>query len=467
MCKASGSRWWKPPASAATSRPKPSASWPGRSFWFATAASTPLRLPGGFVGVHLGLIAATGSTDELAAVLAHELSHVTQRHIARRIVSAKQTTLLSTAAMILGVLAASKAGSGDGVQAAVAGSQAANMQAQLNFSRDMEREADRVGFGVLTDAGYASAGMAGMFDKLELASRMNDTGSFPYLRSHPLTIERISEARARAVASPAGQAEDPLNHRLMGARSRVLMDGQIQSLRRLQDRLGNNPLIAVASLPLDERLPVLYGGAFAASQLREGEPAKAAVSQGIDLLDKQQPANPAAQRSFLLLDAQLTLQRGDAAGAMRVLDTAALQPPSRAALLLRAQAALGVARGAGADASAKQSGLHRCAEDLQSWVALHRDDALAWELLGQCDHERGEPLRSLRAQAEARAALGDIAGAIDRLRAAQALVRAGGSQDHIEASVIDARQRQLMALQRELNAALRGGSAGQLAPGAR
>jgi predicted Zn-dependent protease len=420
-------------------------------------------LPGGFVGIHLGLIATTGSSDELAAVLAHELSHVTQRHIARRIVSAKQTTLLSTAAMILGVLAASKAGSTDGVQAAVAGSQAASMQAQLNFSRDMEREADRVGFGVLTDAGYAPAGMAGMFDKLELASRMNDTGSFPYLRSHPLTIERISEARARAVASPAGKPEEPLNHLLMGARSRVLMDGQIQSLRRLQDRLGSNPPIAVASLPFDERLAVLYGGAFAAGQLREGEPARVAVGQGSQLLDGQRPANPAAQRSFALLDAQLALQRGDAAGAIRVLDAPRLQPPSRAALLLRAQAALGLARTVGADAPAGQAVLHRCAEDLQGWVALRRDDALAWELLGQCDGERGQRLRSLRAQAEARAALGDIAGAIDRLRAAQALVRAGGSQDHIEASVIDARLRELMALQRELTAAMRGRSGAPLA----
>ena len=110
--------------------------------------------------------------------------------------------------MILGVLAASRAGSADGAQAAVVGAQAAAVQGQLNYSRDMEREADRVGFGVLTDAGYAPAGMAGMFEKLENANRLNDSGAFPYLRSHPLTVERISEARAR-LALAGGRARRP------------------------------------------------------------------------------------------------------------------------------------------------------------------------------------------------------------------------------------------------------------------
>ncbi|MEO7246186.1 MAG: M48 family metalloprotease, partial [Rubrivivax sp.] len=103
-------------------------------------------LPGGHVGVHLGLIAMTTSADELASVLAHELSHVSQRHIARSIGSAKRIGMVGLAAMLLGVLVASRAGSADAAQAAVVGGQAALAQGQLNFSRDMEREADRIGF---------------------------------------------------------------------------------------------------------------------------------------------------------------------------------------------------------------------------------------------------------------------------------------------------------------------------------
>jgi len=120
-------------------------------------------LPGGFVGVHLGLIAMTASEDELASVLAHELSHVSQRHIARSIGSANRQGTASMVAMLLGVLAASRAGNADMAQAAIVGSQAAAVQGQLNFSRDMEREADRIGFGIFSEAGFGAAGMAGMF----------------------------------------------------------------------------------------------------------------------------------------------------------------------------------------------------------------------------------------------------------------------------------------------------------------
>jgi predicted Zn-dependent protease len=106
-------------------------------------------LPGGYVGVHLGLIAITTTPDELASVLAHELAHVTQRHIARSMDASARSRTLGMAAMLLGLLAASRSGSPDMAQAAIMGGQAAMAQGQLNFSRDMEREADRIGYGVL------------------------------------------------------------------------------------------------------------------------------------------------------------------------------------------------------------------------------------------------------------------------------------------------------------------------------
>ena len=198
-------------------------------------------LPGGFVGVHLGLIAMTTSRDELAAVLAHEMSHVTQRHIARGIANSSRQSLVGVAAMLLGVLAASRgggAGSADAAQAVIVGSQAAMVQGQLNFSRDMEREADRVGWGVHNGAGFAPMGVAAMFEKLENASRLNDNGAYPYLRSHPLTVERIGEARTRveAAAGPRSAAQSPLDHQLMQTRARVLMDSSVPALRRLQSQ---------------------------------------------------------------------------------------------------------------------------------------------------------------------------------------------------------------------------------------
>ncbi len=155
-------------------------------------------LPGGFVGVHLGLIAITVTRDELASVLGHEMSHVSQRHIARSIAGSSRRSLVSLAALIIGLLAASRSNSPDAVNAVVAGTQAATIQSQLNFSRDMEREADRIGFQVMIAAGFAPGGMAAMFEKMETSNRLNDYGGFPYLRTHPLTVERIGEARSRA-----------------------------------------------------------------------------------------------------------------------------------------------------------------------------------------------------------------------------------------------------------------------------
>lgn len=110
-------------------------------------------LPGGYFGVHLGLIGAVSSADEMASVLAHEMSHVTQRHISRLMTQQSRQAPWMIAAMVLGALAASK--SPDAGMAAVVGGQALAAQGQLDFSRDMEREADRVGFGVMTDAGLS------------------------------------------------------------------------------------------------------------------------------------------------------------------------------------------------------------------------------------------------------------------------------------------------------------------------
>ncbi|WP_157826846.1 M48 family metalloprotease, partial [Macromonas nakdongensis] len=201
-------------------------------------------LPGGYLGVHLGLLATVASADELASVLAHELSHVSQRHIARLIARQSRQAPWIIASMILGALAANAAKNVDIANAAIVGGQAVAAQTQLNFSRDMEREADRVGFGVMTDAGFDGHGFVSMFDKLQQASRLNDDGAFPYLRSHPLTTERMADMRARV---PHGEAPpvrttpapvSPAYHAMMSARARVLAEPDADRLRALVTAQG-------------------------------------------------------------------------------------------------------------------------------------------------------------------------------------------------------------------------------------
>lgn len=414
-------------------------------------------LPGGYIGLHLGLIAMTALRDELASVLAHELAHVTQRHIALRVAGAQRTTLVGMAAIVLGVLAASRAGSADAAQAAIVGGQAAMIQQQLGFSREMEREADRIGWAIFLDAGFEPAGKALMFERLLQASRLVDDGSFPYLRTHPLTVERIGEARALLEAlppRPRAPAVNVFEHPLMQARARVLMDAGVPALRRVQ------ALQPPADATAPERLAVLYGRALAALKLREPDAAAQALAQARALL----AANPLrdahdarSERVLRLLEAEVRSARGDAAGAVALLDGAAAATPgsgtgARPLLLQRAQSAL-VAHREGAPPAL----LRASVEALQVWVAEHRADAGAWSLLAQGAAQLGLPLRAVRAEAETQAALGDLRGAIDRLRAGQRLAGDGGSADFVERSAIDARLRELQLEQRAREAEARRG----------
>ena len=409
-------------------------------------------LPGGFIGVHLGLIAMTVDRDELAAVLAHELSHVTQRHIARSIGLNKQASLRGIAATILGVLAASRASGADGSNAAAAaiqGGQAAAIQTQLNFSRDMEREADRVGYSVMTQAGYSAIGMAGMFEKLDQASRLNDSGNYPYLRSHPLTIDRIAEARSRLAIDgakpPTGNA---FEHATMRARANVLMDPRNERLLRLQ---GADAKAAreTADLSGADRLGAAYASALASTLLHDWPRADAALAKATALARDSAGSDARALRTVQLLGAQSMMERNDPDRAATWLAPLA-SDSARPVMLLRSQVAVAqAARGAAAAPDTKEA-LHRNADALQTWVSLHRLDAPAWRQLSLTWTALDQPLRAVRADAESQYALGDLPGAIERLRAGQRMTRASDRPDYIEASVIDARLRDITAEMRAI-----------------
>ena len=398
-------------------------------------------LPGGYMGVHTGLIAVVSSADELAAVLAHELSHVTQRHISRLMTKQQQQTPWVIGAMILGALAASK--SPDAANAAIVGGQALAVQGQLNFSRDMEREADRVGFGVMTQAGFEGQGVSGMFEKLQQAARLNDNGAYPYLRSHPLTTERIAEARARLqTGEPAGQSRkaqsalEPQFHAMMSARARVLGSPGVDGLRSM---LAEGQRASTESVP-NEKLPVvagrLYGGALAASRLREETVAFSLLTRLKSVAVQTTGAVRAA--NLLAIELETAAGRpGEAVGAVKF-----SQGSTRAELLIGGRAML---------ASGQIAGL---ADVLQTWVVTHPKDAQAWQMLSEVWSRQGEAVRSIRADAESRVAQLDYPAALDRLKAAQDMLRFGqagvaGRNAHIDASIIDTRTRQISNLIRE------------------
>jgi predicted Zn-dependent protease len=385
-------------------------------------------LPGGWMGLQLGLVNVTASTDELASVLAHELSHVTQRHISRLMTQQNRQTPWVLGAMILGALAASK--NPEAGSAIITGGQAAAMQSQLNFSRDMEREADRVGFGVLTQAGFDPHGFVTMFDKLQQAARLNDNGSYPYLRTHPLTTERIAEMQSRQQLAPRFPKPPPdLVHAMMVGRSRVLSNPGIDGLRSYvtegQDATGN------PSQRLRE-ITVLYAAALASSKLRDPQ----AAGKFADKLASLTSGDAAAARLTNLLKAEIALQAGDAERAAALIDPAA---PQRPEVIM------------GSDARIRAGRAAEVLQRLQTWVALHPRDAEAWQLLSKAWSAQGQTLRSIRADAEAQVAHLDYQAALDRFKAAQEMDRRSrsGPSDQIEASIIDTRARQVESLLRE------------------
>ena len=402
-------------------------------------------LPGGYMGLHLGLIGATQTRAELASVLAHELSHVTQRHIARNMARQSAMAPWVVGAMVLGILAASKgADNAQGASAAVVGSQALAVQSQLNYSRDMEREADRIGFAVVQEAGFATQGFVDMFAILQQSSRLTDGGGFSYLRSHPLTTERMADMQSRiGVDAPSEQRSrqtpDPQADwvpRLMSARARVLSqaDAQVLAVWFAQARDA-----ALATQPESQQAAVLYGATLAAMQVRDWP---LAVGLYPRLVERCR-ANPAALEQAYWLGAELGLAVGDPARALALL----AQPSATRTTHARTQVLLG------AQARSRSGAPTQAVADMRSWLVDHPRDTAAWRVLSQAYAALGNQVAAVRAEAEISALEQDPAAALDRMRAAQDLARAGKwgprGPDQVEASIVDSRVRELAVLARQ------------------
>lgn len=226
-------------------------------------------LPGGYIGVHSGLLLETASESELAGVLAHEIAHVTQRHIARGLENQSRTNLVSTAATLAAILIGAMAGGGsDATMGAITAAQGLAAQSQINFTRENEYEADRVGIGILAGAGYDPNAMPAFFETMGRRTQLGPNQVPELLRTHPVTSARIAESRGRAAQYPAVAAHDSLSYALMRERVRVLTTPA-----------GADPRAQYASVTENEpdaTLAQVYGKGLA--QLVAGEPAAAVAT---------------------------------------------------------------------------------------------------------------------------------------------------------------------------------------------
>ena len=236
-------------------------------------------IPGGYIGVHSGLIVAAQTESELAGVIAHEIGHVSQRHIARMIDDQRNSMAITIGSLLLALLAA-RAGSGNAAAGIAMGGQAAMIQRQLGYSRSAEREADRVGLNSLANAGFDPKGMENFFARLQQNNRYYESASPAYLSTHPLTVERISDMENRTQQIGSKTHNDSLDFSLIQQRMRVLQETTHDDRLRIEKEIRND--LAKAKNKR-EKIAFTYGLSVANRLLGKGAEAKKYANEAVNL----------------------------------------------------------------------------------------------------------------------------------------------------------------------------------------
>ncbi|WP_269532797.1 M48 family metalloprotease [Chitinimonas sp. BJYL2] len=371
-------------------------------------------VPGGVIGVNLGLIVLSQHESELAAVIAHEIAHVTQHHYARMVESQKGSSIMSLGALALAILAASRSNGGDAPIAAMAATEGYQIQRYLDFSRDLEREADRVGIQTLAKAGFDTRAMPAFFDRMQKFYRNVDNGAYAFLRTHPVTLERISDSEARAAQQPYRQLADSHDYLLVREKLRVRQLGRQAALDYYR---GTTEQRKYAS-----ELAQQYGYAYALF----GDAQFDAAAGRLALARKQLPASHPMLEG---LTAQILIGQGRADDAASVLTKAMERFPS-AWSLRYAEFDLLIQRGQFKDAEVR---IDQALTERPSDPALHKRLAQAYQSQGKTGAYH-------RAMAEYYALIDEPAPAIEQLNLAR---RQGG--DYYLLSAIEARIRDMRA----------------------
>ncbi len=266
--------------------------------------------PGGVIAVYSGLFLTTDTESELASVIGHEIAHVTQRHLARSFEKANLLSVPIMAGMLAGILLGVASGSGDVGVASALGLSAAGQQAQINYTRANEKEADRIGMTYLSRSGYDPSGMPGFFQKLERKNRYGGKNYPEFLRTHPVTINRIAEAaqRAEQYKKEMVRFNNPINYNLMKAKLTVLSTSNINRTKQYFKAKIN--LQDLKPADLEQQPENYYGYALALFIARD-------YQQAINLFKKLHQSDPANNsyivalaKSYIASDDPLLVKKG-------------------------------------------------------------------------------------------------------------------------------------------------------------
>ncbi|MBM3116274.1 M48 family metalloprotease [Jeongeupia naejangsanensis] len=372
-------------------------------------------MPGGFVVVHSGLLAATQSESELASVMAHEVAHVTQHHLARMVDSQRMTPWMLLGALGLAIIASKAGNSGAGV-AAVVGSQGYAIQRQLDFTYAFEQEADRIGMQTLQKSGFDPAAMPLFFQRLQKENRLVEGGAPEFLRTHPVTYKRIADAEARLKGGSYKQYPDSTDYRFVREKLRVLQMGKKEAVTFYRTTVEQK---RYASLAMQ-----LYG--YALAQWRDGQ-----YDGAWKTLGDARSAYGKPDAALDYLAGQIRLSQQKYALATTIFQEAAVQfPSSRGLLYGEIDALVGAERYD--DALAR---IHSAQELYTSDANLYQRESRVYAAMGQVQRQH-------KAQAEYYARILEYGPAIEQLQLAQ---RQPGGDFYLQ-SEIDARLQELMVL---------------------
>jgi len=375
-------------------------------FWISDPSLNAFAVPGGFIGVHTGLIEATRNESEFASVLAHEITHVTQRHIPRMLAESQHRTLPTMAAILAGVLLGGQAG-----QAAIAATSAYNIQEQLRFTRSFEREADRLGMDILARSRFDPGAMPAFFERLLQYSRGYESGMPDFLLTHPVTTDRIAESWSRAEQYPGRAAPDASAFDHARAKIRVIT---ARDATQVEEQMREEATVTAASPA------ARYGYILALTANRKYDQARERAAA----LLRDYPGRPA----YLVAQAQVESGAGNTDRALALLEAARRAHPASFPIAFYYADALLKARRPGP------------AYAVARIVAKERpDDPAVRRLLARAAGDAGDEVEAHRALAEHYYLMGNARAAVIQLQQAQNLAR---GNFYIQSSV-EARRREI------------------------
>ena len=397
---------------------KPDSTFEFEFFAMADPTINAFALPGGFIGVNMGLILLTQTESELAAVLAHEISHVTQHHFTRSMAGQQRSILYSLAALAVAIAASRVGGasSGQAVAAGVTTAQGLAIQSQLNYTRENEYEADRLGFQRLEAAKFDVNAMATFMERLQRQGWFTEGTAPSYLRTHPVTTERIAEAQARAYGKPYRQVPDSMDFQLV----RALLRSYQGTPKDAVDYFDN----ALAEHKYNYEPAARYG--LVASLLRAQNYTRAKAE--LATLEKTAPPHP-------MIDAMaghVYMEAGDLDRAIARFEGALARYPNKMQLIYDYPEVL-LKAGRPRDAAAF----------LERELVLFPNNGPLHRIAARTYADLGKRTQQYLHQGEFYAWQGDLKGAINQLE----LATKAADADFYQSSVVETR---LRALRREL-----------------